>query len=419
MRLLFAFLLLAALAVLAALLFKVNTGYALFVAPPYRVEVSLNAFILLVLAGFLALHVVLRLAAHIARMPREVRENRRRRNAERARAKQDAAVVALLEGRYGKVRQFAQEALAVPQSSGLPALIGARAAIDMRDFGEAEALLARPDAGIASLTVPRLMLEADMALAQGQPGDALAKLAELRREAGLHTAALRLEVRALTAAGRHAEVPPLVGQLVKRKVYDAEQGDLLRATAHAEALAGYRNDPAGLRDYWSRLTDADRSQPKVARAAAAGFLALGGDREAAEIVVRCLERDWDPELVALYAQCRTGDATRQLETAERWLAAHSQDPALLRALGRLCERESLWGKAQSYFEASLALDDHWRTHVALGELHARLGRADQANAHLAAALKRALAELEAIERRGDPAVSGRAASPPPPSGRPA
>ena len=89
----------------------------------------------------------------------------------------------------------------------------------------------------------------------------------------------------------------------------------------------------------------------------------------------------------LYAQCRTADPTRQLETAERWLAAHSQDATLLYALGRLCERESLWGKAQTYFEASLALDDHWRTHVALGEMQARLGRADDANAHLAAALR--------------------------------
>ena len=398
MRLLFAFLLLAALAVLAALLFKLNAGYALFVAPPYRVELSLNAFVLLVVAGFVALHLLLRLAAKIARMPRDVRENRHRRNRERARAKQDAAVVALLEGRYGKVRQFADEALAVPQSGGLPALIAARAAIDMHDYAAAEALLARPDAGTPSLAVPRLMLEADMALAQGQPGEALAKLAELRREAGLHTAALRLEVRALTAAGRSAEIPPLVDQLVKRKVYDAAQGDLLRASAHAEALAELRHDAAGLRAYWNRLADADRVSPKVARAGAASFLTLGGDREAAEIVTKSLERTWDPDLVALYAECRTADSTRQLETAERWLSTHSQDPALLLALGRLCERESLWGKAQSYYEASLALDDHWRTHVALGELHARLGRTEAANTHLAAALERTLRALRAPAR---------------------
>ncbi|MGE5105462.1 MAG: heme biosynthesis protein HemY, partial [Betaproteobacteria bacterium] len=78
---------------------------------------------------------------------------------------------------------------------------------------------------------------------------------------------------------------------------------------------------------------------------------------------------------------------------ERWLITHSQDANLLYALGRICERRELWGKAQTYLEASLALDNHWRAHVALGELQAKLGRTDEANAHLAAALRLALEEL--------------------------
>jgi HemY protein len=396
MRALFAFLLLAVLAVLAALLFKHNAGYAMFVAPPYRVELSLNAFILLMVAAFALLYLLLRLSARIARLPQEVRDARRRRNVERARARQDAAVVALLEGRYGKARQFADEALAIPHSSGISALVGARAAIDTREFDAALTYLQRPDAGVGSLAVPRLMLTAETALERGQPGDALTQLAELKREAGLHTAALRLELRALTAAGRRTEIPPLVEQLIKRGVYDAAQGDLVRAGAHAEALLALRQDAAGLRAYWNRLPDAERQKPKVARAGATSFLMLGGDREAAEIIVRCLDRVWDSELTTLYAQCRTPEPTRQLETAEHWLLQHSQDGTLLYALGKLCERESLWGKAQTYYEASLALDDHWRVHVALGEMQARLGREESANSHLALALKLALAELEPL-----------------------
>jgi len=325
-----------------------------------------------------------------------VREARRRRNVERARARQDAAVVALLEGRYGKARQFADEALAIPHSSGISALVGARAAIDTREFDAALTYLQRPDASVGSLAVPRLMLTAETALERGQPGDALTQLAELKREAGLHTAALRLELRALTAAGRRTEIPPLVEQLIKRGVYDAAQGDLVRAGAHAEALSALRQDAAGLRAYWNRLPDADRQKPRVARAGATGFLMLGGDREAAEIIVRCLDRVWDSELTTLYAQCRTPEPTRQLETAEHWLMQHSQDATLLYALGKLCERERLWGKAQTYYEASLALDDHWRVHVALGEMQARLGREESANSHLALALKLALAELERL-----------------------
>jgi HemY protein len=393
MRLLFAFLLLAALAVVAALLFKLNTGYAMFVAPPYRVEVSLNAFIMIAVAGFLVAYLLLRLFFRIAGLPTQVRASRRLRNIERARSKQDAATVALLEGRFGKARQFADEALAIPHSSGLAALVGARAAADMHNFDDAHALLSRPDAGTASLAVPRLMLEAEMALEQGQPGEALTRLAELKREAGLHTAALKLELRATINAGRHADVPPLVEQLVKRKVYDSAQGDLLRTTAYAQALAQQRIDAAGLRAYWNRIPEADRTDPKVARSGATAFLALGGDREAAEIVVRALDRNWDADLAVLYAQCRAADTSAQLQAAERWLLTHNTDATLLYALGRLCERESLWGKAQTYYEASLALDAHWRTHVALGEMLARLERHDEANVHLAAALKRSLAEL--------------------------
>ncbi len=394
MRALFWFLLLAAAAVAVALATRITAGYVLFVSPPYRVEVSLNFFLLLLALAFVAGYLAVRLVRRALGLPREVRAFRVRQQTERARAKHDAAVVALLEGRYGKARQFAEEALAIPRSSGLSALVGARAAIDTHEFAAAEALLARADAQVGSLTVPRLMLEADMKLEQGLPVDALAILQQLRKEAGAHTAALRLELRALQAAGRYAEIPPLVDQLVKRKVYGAQEGEYVRAAAHAEALVAHIHDAAGLRAYWNRLSDAEQRLPKIARAGARGFLALGGDREAAEILARSLERHWDSDLVVRYAECRTPDSTRQLEQAERWLVDHHQDPALLYALGLLCHRQQLWGKAQTYLEASLALDSGYRTHVALGELFARLGRHDQASAHLAAALTLALAELD-------------------------
>jgi HemY protein len=394
-RILFWFLLLAAAAVAVALALtsKLSSGYALFVAPPWRVELSLNLFLVLAIALFTGGYALARLAQRVMRLPKDVRAYRRRQLQERARANQDAAIVALLEGRYGKARQAAEEALAIPGSPGLPGLIAARAALETRDFAEVARLLGSPAVQTSSLAVPRLMLDAEMKLAQDRPAEALATLSALRKEAGSHTAALRLELRALQGAGRYAEIPPLVDQLVKRKVYGANEGEHLRAAAHAEELAALANSTAGLRAYWNKLSETERRMPKIAGAAAKSFIALGGDREAAEILAKSLERGWDSALVVLYAQCRTADPTRQLGDAERWLTQHNRDPALLYALGILCQREQLWGKAETYLEASLALDDDYRTHVALGELYARLGRNDDANTHLAAALKLALAEL--------------------------
>ena len=66
---------------------------------------------------------------------------------------------------------------------------------------------------------------------------------------------------------------------------------------------------------------------------------------------------------------------------------------LLRVLGSLCQRAQLWGKAQTYLEASLALDNGWRAHLALGEMLGRQGRDAEANLHFVAALKLATGEL--------------------------
>jgi HemY protein len=355
MRALFAFLLLAVLAVLFALLFKHNAGYALFVAPPYRVELSLNAFILFVLGGFAALYLLLRLSARIARMPQEVRDARRRRNVERARGKQDSAVVALLEGRYGKARQFADEALAIPQSSGLSALVAARASIDTHEFDMAESYLGRADAGVGSLAVPRLMLTAEAALERGQPGEALTRLGELKREAGLHTAALRLEMQQAiedlrATKFRRLSINSSSGRCGRRRAATScAPAHMRRHCWRIAARCGGLCAPTGI--------DAVRhGQAQLARRACrSGQLSSARRRSRSGGDHRPLSRPRpDPNLTTLYAQCRTPEATRQLETAEHWPPQHSQDPRP--SMRSACVRAGapVGAKSQTYFEASLA-----------------------------------------------------------------
>jgi len=113
-RFLFWFLLIAASAIGVALALRLASGYALFVAPPYRIELSLGLALLLAIAAFAGGYAFIRLVVRTLQLPDEVRGYRRRRQQEHARAKYDAAVVALLEGRYGRAKKFAEEALAIP-----------------------------------------------------------------------------------------------------------------------------------------------------------------------------------------------------------------------------------------------------------------------------------------------------------------
>ena len=78
MRTLFWLLTLAALAVGLAVAARYNTGYVLLVMPPWRVEVSLNFFLLLAAVGFVVLYWVVRLVAHTLALPRSVASFRQR-----------------------------------------------------------------------------------------------------------------------------------------------------------------------------------------------------------------------------------------------------------------------------------------------------------------------------------------------------
>ena len=87
------------------------------------------------------------------------------------------------------------------------------------------------------------------------------------------------------------------------------------------------------------------------------------------------------ELPALDATERAEEARRRTEKAEKWLLERPEDPQLLATLGRLCAHAELWGKAQSYFEASLSFEETRAAHLELARLAERTGREADAQSH--------------------------------------
>ena len=208
MRFLFWFLMLAVAAVVVALAVKLNAGYALLVAPPYRIELSLNLLLLIVVGGFSRFISSIRLVVRTLRLPQQVRAWRRQQKIERARTKQDSAVVALLEGRYGKARQHAEEALAIPGSSRAErAHRGSRGDRCPRFRRGREAPRGARRADAEPRRAAADARRGNRARARASRRKRCGLLQELRKEAGMHTAALRLELRTLQAARRWAEIP--------------------------------------------------------------------------------------------------------------------------------------------------------------------------------------------------------------------
>jgi HemY protein len=382
-----------AVAVGVTLFARYNTGYALLVIPPWRIEFSLNVLLVALAVAFAAIYAVVRATSATMRLPRQVREYRVARRREQARNFLLEALREYFAGRYGRAEKAAAMAIESGEQPQLAAVLAARAAHELRAWDRRDQYLERAGGTNPDEDVIRVVTEAELLLEQHRHLEALERLKALPRK---HTAALRLELKAQQQAHNWERMAALAGELEKRGVFDTTQAGQIRRYAIAEDLKRKALDTRALEEAWRKVAPDERTNRRVAGAAARCFIALGGCARAHGIIEAALAAEWDTELVGLYAECDGGDTVARIERAEGWLKQHPEDAALLLTLGKLCAQLELWGKAQSYLDASVAVEPTWSAHLALARLHERLGNAEAARKCYRESLDLALAQLHTV-----------------------
>jgi HemY protein len=179
-------------------------------------------------------------------------------------------------------------------------------------------------------------------------------------------------------------------------VFDVGQAEQIRRHALSENLRRKVIDSHALEETWKKIPAADQRDGRIAAVAAQCFISLGNCAQARQVIEGALKENWDSELVALYAECPGDESVEQIERAESWLADHPNDATLLLMLGKLCAARELWGKAQSYLEASIAIEPGYSAHLALAQLQDKLGNGDAARRHYRESLELAVAQLKQV-----------------------
>ncbi len=355
-----------------------NPGYVLLVYPPYRVELSLTLFVVLSLLTFVSGYGLVRLMIGVLRLPAYVRKIRSDRAKTKARKLLDEELSAYFEGRYADSEKTANRAMKLGDGSALHPIIAARSAHELHEFKKRDAYLAAAEGKTSGDTSMRLMTTGKFLLDQHDPQGALGALQELR-ESGVknHLGALSLELKAHQQAGNWDEVLGVLSQLEKRAGIDATLASQLRQQAWLGKIRRQR-DLAGLTACLKNMPADFKRRSKIVATAARALNQHGGGSLAQQLLAESLNGQWDSELVALYGDCISSDVVGQIEQAEKWLAQHSHDAGLLLALGKLCLQQRLWGKAQSYLEASNSIAPSHAAYAALGQLAEKLGKSDEA-----------------------------------------
>jgi HemY protein len=413
MRAVIWFVLLFAVAVVASSTLGTNDGLVSLYSGAWRIDVSLNLFLLVLIGTCFVLVTVIQGFSSLIGLPQRAREWRVARRDRSAQAALRDALMQFFGGRYGRAQKAAQRALMLQDRTPelaqdndftvLGHLLAAGSAHRLQDRpGRNEALqraldLSRNSAAARVGEEGARLLAAEWALDDRDAPRALQLLAELPVGVARRTHALRLKLQASRLGPQPQEALKTARLLAKHQAFSegAAQG-LLRSLAF-EALETAR-DADQLRRIWLQFEPVDRRDPFVAARAATRACEL----DAVDDARGWLRPFWDrlTELGvderAVIAQALVsathGIGAEWLPRLEAAAQAFPREGAIAMAVGCALAERQLWGMARRLLEQAsadpgLAAAPRRKAWLALADLARQEGDAARAAECLEAAAR--------------------------------
>ena len=395
--------LLFAVAVVAASTLGTNDGLATFYWRAWRIDVSLNLFLLVLIGTCFVIVTAIQALSALIGLPQRAREWRVARRDRTAQAALREALAQYFGGRYSRAQKAAQRALVIQSDTPelaqdneftvLSRLLVAGSAHRLQDrSGRDEQLqraleLATRSAAARPAEEGARLLAAEWAIDDRDAPRALALLGELPQGVARRTHALRLKLQATRLGRLPQEALKTARLLAKHQAFSriAAQG-LLRSLAFESLDTAHDIDQ--LRRVWAQFDPIDRRDAFVAARAADRAAALGAFDDARG----WLRPFWDqpadigPDERAVVAlalvNALSGIGPEWLPRLETAAMAYVREGAVTLAVGcALAERE-LWGKARRLLEqaatdealASAGRRKAWLSLAALAQQEGDLAR---------------------------------------------
>lgn len=404
--------LLFGVAVVAALTLGSNDGLASFYWNGWRVDLSLNLFLLLLIGGCFALVTVIQTIDSLLSLPQRAREWRLSQRERSAQLALREGLAEFFGGRYSRAQKAAQRALSIQSQTAdlagdsafmsLAHLLAAQSAHRLQDRQRRDEQLklalelAQSSAQARAQEDGARLLAAEWALDDRDASRALDLLAQMGPGVARRTQALRLKLQAARLAKLPLEALRTARLLAKHQGFSrvAAQG-LLRSLAF-EALESAR-DLDQLRQAWQQLDSADRKDVYVATRAAQCAASLGAPEDGRGWMrpfwdgLAELGGDERSVLAEALVQCVSGIGPEWLQRLEQAVQRFPRDHALSYALGHVLAERQLWGKARAVLEQvsddrSLSVGARRRSWLKLADLAAQDGDFERrARCHEAAA----------------------------------
>ena len=380
------FLSLFSLAVAAALMAGNNQGTITVFWPPYRVDLSLNMVVLVLLAFFVTLHLGLRALSALFAIPGQAKRWRQQQRERNILSTLLDSLALMSAGRFVRAQKSAEQALLLQASletaaerpayagrlKAISHLMAAQSAQAVQNTSERDkhfelAMQAAQEREASDVREGLQLRATQWALADRDAQGAIARLEALPQGASRRTLALRLQLEASRMAGKTAVALETARLLSKHRAFSqASSRGVLRSLA-LDWIAATHDGPQVI-SAWQKLDELERRLPEVACAASHRLMSLGGSP--------VLAREWllplwdnmvrDPhnlsdvqqytlvQVLKISFDAANGkpglDWLERVESAQRLQARQVLFSYLA---GVVCHHLQLWGKSAQMLRAAL------------------------------------------------------------------
>jgi len=356
---------LALFAAAIAPVFKSDPGLVKIHFLDWTVETSVLVLLLAIVLLWVLVWVLTRLWKVPAETARRMRE-------QKALMQLEKGLLAFTEGDWATAEK-ALEKSASSHGRTTARYLAAAEAADGQDAGDrAEWYLEQADTRNRKQKFLVELTRARILVSNGQFSESQPVLEELHKQRRKHPQVLELLARCYDEAGDWESLQKILPVMLKAGVIKAGRAEEMKRHAAISSLMKCR-DSSSLKSAWLSLTKELQKSAEVLQAFAERAVAIEAPELTEDVLRRALNREWNSALLVPYGEPGPDDLPKRLKQCEKWLQSYPDDHWLNLALGRLCAREELWGKARHHMIRSLEIEPTVAGYDSLGQLLERKG----------------------------------------------
>jgi len=364
-------------AIWIGLLMQRDPGYILISYGSWSIEMSLWIGIIISILGFSILHMLLRLILHTTKLGTKFQDWGKERNKRKSATLTTQGLCQLVQADWEKAEDTLKKAIKGSATPLVNYLSAARAAHYQKAYDRRDNYLRH-----ANKTMERVEDTIDLTkvrfhLDTKEYPHALQLLKSLNERIPNHPLVLKLLHLALLGNEDWKQLVELLPRFRKHKVLPESDLHALEEKVFI-ALLTEANTPESLKNIWEEIPKGLKTNPQVTTTVVQQAIHQQCEPLAINAIENALKKQWNTHLVKYYGLIQNKSDAKQLEIAESWLKKHPEDPELLLCLGRLSQREKLWGKAKHYLETAIQIKPSTEIHNTLAHVHESLDEPEAA-----------------------------------------